>query len=218
MLPKMSNLVASHNKEKTNQYISLSMKYVMCLSFALAFGLAGIGKVFAPVFWGQEFMLSGVLIMGLSITIPFMSFANIIRTQFLIPSEKDKEYLSSVIGGAVVNLIANTLLISRIGAIGATIGTILAEIFVCVIQTLSVRKELPVLRYIKSIWMFAVFGVVMFVGVFYIGSAMENKVSTLFLQIICGMLIYGILCMIYFVCKKDEMVLKMLRKIKGKIR
>ena len=58
----------------------------------------------------------------------------------------------------------------------------------------------------------------MFVGVFYIGSAMENKVSTLFLQIICGMLIYGILCMIYFVCKKDEMVLKMLRKIKGKIR
>ena len=73
-------------------------------------------------------MLSGVLIMGLSITIPFMSFANIIRTQFLIPSEKDKEYLSSVIGGAVVNLIANTLLISKIGAIGATIGTILAEI------------------------------------------------------------------------------------------
>ena len=99
---KMSNLVASHDREKTNQYISLSMKYVMCLSFALAFGLAGIGKVFAPVFWGQEFMLSGVLIMGLSITIPFMSFANIIRTQFLIPSEKDKEYLSSVIGGAFV--------------------------------------------------------------------------------------------------------------------
>lgn len=218
MLPKMSNLVASHNREKTNQYISLSMKYVMCLSFALAFGLAGIGKVFAPVFWGQEFMLSGVLIMGLSITIPFMSFANIIRTQFLIPSEKDKEYLSSVIGGAVVNLIANTLLISKIGAIGATIGTILAEIFVCVIQTLSVRKELPVLRYIKSIWMFAVFGVAMFVGVFYIGNALENKVSTLFLQIICGMLIYGTFCVIYFVHTKDEMILKMLRGIKGKIR
>ena len=147
--------------------------------------------------------------MGLSITIPFMSFANVIRTQFLIPSEKDKEYLSSVIGGAVVNLIANTLLISRIGAIGATIGTILAEIFVCVIQTLSVGKELPVLRYIKRICMFALFGVTMLAGVFYIGNVMENKVSTLFLQIICGMLIYGTLCMIYFVYTKDEMILKM---------
>lgn len=218
MLPKMSNLVASQNREKTNQYISLSMKYVMCLSFALAFGLAGIGKVFAPVFWGQEFMLSGVLIMGLSITIPFMSFANIIRTQFLIPSEKDKEYLASVIGGAVVNLIANMLLISKIGAIGATIGTIFAEIFVCVLQTMSVRKELPVLRYIKSIWMFGVFGVAMFVGVFYIGNALENKVSTLFLQIICGMLIYGTSCVIYFVHTKDDMILKMLKGIKGKIR
>lgn len=86
------------------------------------------------------------------------------------------------------------------------------------IQTLSVGKELPVLRYIKSIWMFALFGVTMFAGVFYIGNVMENKVSTLFLQIICGMLIYGTLCMIYFVYTKDEMILKMLRKIKGKIR
>jgi len=58
----------------------------------------------------------------------------------------------------------------------------------------------------------------MFAGVFYIGNVMENKVSTLFLQIICGMLIYGTLCMIYFVYTKDEMILKMLRKIKGKIR
>ena len=55
----------------------------------------------------------------------------------------------------------------------------------------------------------------MFVGVFYIGNALENKVSTLFLQIICGMLIYGTFCVIYFVHTKDEMILKML---KGKIR
>ena len=66
--------------------------------------------------------------------------------------------------------------------------------------------------------MFAVFGVAMFVGVLYIGNALENKVSTLFLQIICGMLIYGTFCVIYFVHTKDEMILKMLRGIKGKIR
>lgn len=48
--------------------------------------------------------------------------------------------------------------------------------------------------------------------------ALENKVSTLFLQIICGMLIYGTFCVIYFVHTKDEMILKMLRGIKGKIR
>lgn len=214
MLPKMSNLVASNNKEKTNQYIALSMKYVMCLSFALTFGLAGIGSVFAPVFWGQEFELSGVLIMGLSITIPFMSFANIIRTQYLIPSEKDKEYLSSVIGGAVVNLIANTLLISRLGAIGATIGTILAEVFVCMSQTLSVRKELPILRYLKSTWIFAAFGFVMFLGVFGIGNTRGNNISTLLLQIICGMIIYGGVCMIYFIRTKDAMFLKVWNKVK----
>ena len=78
----------------------------MCLAFALAFGLAGVGTVFAPVFWGQEFNKSGILIMGLSLTIPFMSFANVIRTQYLIPTEKDREYtLGGVSGGIIYYLV-----------------------------------------------------------------------------------------------------------------
>ena len=37
MLPKMSNLVASHNREKTNQYISLSIE--ICDVFVLCTGI-----------------------------------------------------------------------------------------------------------------------------------------------------------------------------------
>lgn len=216
MLPKMSNLVAANNQSETSRYILLSMKYVMCLAFALAFGLAGVGTVFAPVFWGSEFELSGVLIMGLSITIPFMSFANVIRTQFLIPAEKDREYLLSVIGGAIINLIINMILIPQMGAIGATIGTIAAEVLVCLIQAWSVRKELPLFQYIKNMVVFLAFGIVMFIAVFYTGSVLHESIPILLLQIIMGIGIYGGLCIIYFAVTKDAMVLNMMGKVKQK--
>ena len=100
MLPKMANIMYHRNKELASRYILHSMRYVMCLAFALAFGLAAIARTFAPVFWGNEFIPSGTIIVGLSITVPFISFANVIRTQYLIPMERDREYLISVFAGA----------------------------------------------------------------------------------------------------------------------
>lgn len=77
----------------------------MCLAFAISFGLAAVSKVFAPIFWGSEFTVSGNLSMALAISIPFVSFADIIKTQYLIPNSKDTEYLISIILGAATNLI-----------------------------------------------------------------------------------------------------------------
>lgn len=214
MLPKMSNLMVSKNKQEAVRYIRLSMKYVMCMAFALAFGLGGIARVFAPVFWGEEFRKCGILIMGLVITLPFISFANIIRTQYLIPNERDKEYLLSVISGAVINLIINYTLIPVYGAMGATIGTISAEILVCIIQMLAVRKELPILDYIRNMWWFILFGAVMFVAVYMLGIVMDHKIVTLIVQVSVGGMIYCILCMIYFIKTKDQMILGILSKMK----
>lgn len=213
MLPKMSNLITKNDKEAALKYIAMSMKYVMWIAFALAFGLAAVGKVFAPVFWGENFTLSGSLIMGLAITIPFMSFANVIRTQYLIPNEKDKDYLVSVISGAVINLIINYLLIPRFGAGGATIGTIVAEIIVCLVQTWSVRNVLELKKYIKSFWMFFIMGIGMFGVVYTIGQLSTVNVVTLMIQIVTGVLLYGGASLIYFIKEKDKIILNLLRKV-----
>ena len=206
MLPKMSNLAAKKDNSTALRYIKLSMKYVMWLAFALAFGLAAVGKVFAPVFWGEEFVLSGTLIMGLSITIPFISFANVIRTQYLIPNSKDKDYLVSVIAGAVINLIINSLLISSLGAMGATIGTIAAEILVCLIQSYSVRKNLPLLEYFKSFAVFLASGLLMFGIVYYMGTVLGGGLRTLLFQIATGVAVYAVLSLIYFIKTKDKII------------
>ncbi|MBR1528115.1 MAG: flippase [Oscillospiraceae bacterium] len=214
MLPKMSNLAIRSDKTEARKYMSVSMKYIMCLAFALAFGIAGIGTTFAPMFWGDKFYTSGVLIMELAVTIPFISFANVIRTQYLIPTKKDKEYLSSVVAGAVVNLITNQLLIPHYGAGGATIGTILAETVVCLIQAFVVRKELPLLQFVKSFLLFPLMGAFMFAVVYLIGQNGEATILTLLTEVITGVSIYGTLAVIYFFLTKEETFMKMINKLK----
>ena len=106
----------------------------------MCIGLISIGYNFAPLYFGKFFQKTGLLIMLLSTTIPFLAFANVLRTQYLIPKEMDKVYIKSVSLGAIVNLVFNFIFIPELSSIGATIGTILAEISVMVYQTVAVRK------------------------------------------------------------------------------
>ena len=214
MLPKMSNLIANDDYQSVKRYVSLSIELVMCLSMALAFGLASVASVFAPVFWGAEFSYSGLLIGVLSITIPFVSFANVIRTQYLIPREKDREYMSSVIIGAVINLIINALLIPSMGAIGASIGTVVSEITVCFIQSFVVRNELTISKYIKSFLPFVLIGGAMYIVVYNIGQLLEPNIMTLIVQIIMGGIMYSLLSLVVFVKEKNQIILNLLYKIK----
>ena len=212
MLARMSNLIAVNQEKEIKRYIVMSMKYIMGLAIALACGLSGVGPVFAPVFWGEEFTISGRLIVGLATTIPFMAFANVLRTQYLIPKEKDKTYVLSVMAGAVVNFGINWLLIPQYGAVGATLGTIAAEIAVCVYQTVSVRNELPVMEYVENTVFFLIVGIVMYFIVRQIGIELGTKVLTLFVQIAVGVAFYGICALLYLVQKQDELVMALIKK------
>lgn len=84
MLPRVSNLISKGSLNEVNKYIFKSIKFVMFMSLAMCCGLVAIGYNFAPVFLGSEFQKTGILIMMLSTTLPFLSFANVLRTQYLI--------------------------------------------------------------------------------------------------------------------------------------
>lgn len=217
MLPKMSNLAVSADRSASQKYMALSFQFVMCMAIALCCGVAAVGKVFAPLFWGRAFAYSGSLIMGLAVTVPFIAFANVIRTQYLIPNGNDREYLISVICGAVVNLAINTLLIPTMGAMGATIGTIAAEVSVCLIQAFAVRKELPLGKYVRSFLVFLPTGAVMWAVVYLLGQHLGRRISTLVVQVAVGVVLYGGVAAFYFIKTKNEVVLDLLKKIKGRL-
>ncbi len=190
MLPRISNLVVKREYKKINQYIHKSILLVMFMSFAMCFGLISIGYNFAPLYFGYEFQKTGLLIILLAPTLIFLSFANILRTLYLIPYEKDKIYILSVFLGALVNLLVNFIFIPKLGSIGACLGTIMAEFIVMFYQALLLKKELEINKYIKDIFPFFVKALIMFILIFPINFLKIENFLKIIIQIVFGIMIY----------------------------
>ena len=205
MLPRMSNLIANGDFNKTNQYIRVSFKLVTIIGAAIAFGLIGVADIITPVYFGNDFLPTAPIIVLLSVTVFFMAWANVIRTQYLIPYGIDKVYLVSTVIGAVSNLIVNALLIPRYQAIGAAIGTIVAEFSLMFVQMVAIRKKLPISQYFKSIAPVMLIGVFMTVIVRIIGDFMGIGIGTVVVQVCVGGVVYLSLLALYLFLSKDEM-------------
>lgn len=212
MLPRMTNLLTTTEFSKVEKYIANSMKYVLIVSLGWFFIISSVAPKFAPVFFGEEFLGSGVIMQGLAITIPFIAFANVIRTQYLIPNRFDAIFVKSVLIGAGINIITNLLLIPHYQALGATIATICAEISVCLLQCWAVRRSLSILRYVRESFYFILLGVTMFILIRILSVNISTSIFSLTIELVVGGLIYAVGTLLYFIKKKDSMILSIIKK------
>lgn len=143
MLPHMSKNGITN--DKIVESINSSIKLILFLVIPMIVGLMLVSKDFSIVFFGKNFDKSGIIIQLLAPTILFTAIANVMRTNYLIPQKKEKIYVISTIVGAFLNLIINLLLIPKFSFYGACIGTIIAELFVMIIQYIYVKKELEII-------------------------------------------------------------------------
>ena len=190
IMPRMSNLFSRNDKKTIQSLMDRVMLFVMFLSCALSFGLAGVAQTFAPWFYGKEFARCGLFITLLCPTILFKAWAAALRTQYIIPAKKDRIYLTSLTMGAMVNVVINLLLIPKLAGVGAIIGTICAEGTVCVAQFFMCRKEVDARHFILRGIGFAVIGVLMYVPVTWLGGVGNGGLRTLVVQIMSGAAIY----------------------------
>jgi O-antigen/teichoic acid export membrane protein len=218
MLPRISNLNARGNEKEKQRLTLLSMKYVMILAIAMTFGIAGIADRFAPWFFGGEFRAAAPLIKTLCIIIPFLSFQNVLTSQYLLPEKRDKIFTASTIVGAVINVIANIILIPHFGATGAVISTIFAETLRCLIVVIAAKNALPVGVYLKNTLFFFAAGAAMYLLVYYIGIITNLFGVTILIQVITGAGFYLGISAVYLHVTKDAFFRENIKKLTSKIR
>ena len=217
MMPRMTNLIANGHEEEGKKLLKKSMQFILLLSYAMCFGIIGISRVFPTVFWGDSFEQCGFLLVGLAFSLPFTAVASVIRTQYLMPKHRDKDYILSVCMGAGLNLLVNISLIPFLLSFGAVLGTLCAEAIVCIVQIAAVRKEFSIFQYLKVSSPYLIIGLIMMAAVYGIGLLMGTGVITLLVQIGSGMVIYGGLSAVYMYVTKDELLgMLMSRFIKKK--
>ena len=92
-----------------------------------------------------------------------------------------------------MNFIINMILIPKFQAIGASIGTIFAELTVMLVQTIVVRKEIEIKKYVRYVLKFLITAMIMTVIIIGIKYVFDNKYLIIIVQIIIGAMVYSLL-------------------------
>ncbi len=148
MLPRMAHIFV----DRTAEYratIKASMNLALMLACTMGVGMMVIAEDATPIVFGPGFERCAPVIRLLSVTVMISAWSNVVRTQYLIPANRDSVYVGSTLGAAVVNVSLNLVLIGRFGAIGACVGTIAAELFIAVYQTIATLHELDAVAYLR---------------------------------------------------------------------
>ncbi|SET02348.1 Membrane protein involved in the export of O-antigen and teichoic acid [[Clostridium] aminophilum] len=190
MMPRMSNLAAKKDKYTSEKYMERSIEFIMFLSAGMCFGLLSVSNSLIPILYGDSFLGSIPLLNLLSVTLIFIAWGNVIRTQYVIPNKKDNIYIGSITIGAICNLLINAMLIPKLGAVGACIGTIVAELLVPIYQFIKLCNDLPYRRYLSNIVLFFVIGIIMCTMCKLVELVFSTGILTMIVQIITGVVFY----------------------------
>lgn len=215
MIPRVANSFIKGEKEKLNKYISKSIKFIIFLALPMIFGTIGIIKQFVPIFYGNGYEKVGNIILIICPILLFVGLSNVLGTQYLLPTKQQKKYTISVVIGAVINFLLNTVMIRRFGAYGAALTTCFAEFTVLIIEAYMIRKEFNLIYEMKKIYKYLLSALTMFCAIKCIDIFDINIFCNIILKVILGIIVY--LGMLYGIFK-DDFVLEVIGKIREKIK
>lgn len=213
MLPRIANTYVNGEKKKVAEYMKKSFNMVFLLSFPMIFGLISVSKTFVPIFLGQGYDKVAILISVISPIILLIGLSNVTGTQYLLPTKRQREYTISVVLGAIVNFVMNMCLIWNFGAIGASIGTVIAETVVTCVQLFFVRNDFDLKNIFALTRKYLCSSLIMFMICLMIKKMINNNLISVIVQVVVGGATYGI-CLL---CMRDKFLFEMLNKVKNKI-
>ncbi|KRN94727.1 polysaccharide biosynthesis C-terminal domain-containing protein [Pediococcus stilesii] len=210
MLPHVANAFMRGEVEKTKQFLYNSFSFVTAVSVPMMFGIAAVAQKFVPLFFTDKFLAVTPLMMIESVVILLIAWSNALGTQYLLPTNQNAAFTTSVIIGAVVNIIVNIPLILLWGAMGATIATVLSEISVTGYQLYVLRNQVDYKKLFKDTWKYLISGVVMFIVIYFLDGILSNSWLMLIVEVFVGAVIYVFLLMLMKVkiIKDAKLILK----------
>ena len=206
VFPRVANLYNNNNLEVAKEYIYKAFRVVWLSSFPVMMGLLAISDLLIPVFLGSNFDLSIVLLKIFSFLVLPVSVANIIGLSYLIPTKQQNVYTFAVSVAAIFNFLLNLFLIARIGAIGAAIASVSAELIGVAIQLYYCikTKQLGLYKIFKSSKSYLLSSVVMYVIVRLFTYNVGISAFNLVISMLLGIFVYGV-CLLLL---KDILVLE----------
>lgn len=190
MIPRIGSCFEKKDYYAIRNYMYRSYNFVWLLGIPLCLGIISTAPNFIPWFLGIEFLDAVPLVRVLSLLLLAIGINNVTGNQYLIPTKKHKLYTKSVIIGAVVNFLLNLCLIPHFKALGAAFASVVAEFVIAIVQIYWIKQELNPKEIVKSIWKYAIAGIIMMVVVSTIEGQVDASIGYSLLLATIGVIVY----------------------------
>lgn len=214
LLPRASYYVQHGEMEEFRRITQKALNFVMLLAIPLSVFFILFAKEGILLLSGSEFEGSIVPMQVIMPTLLLIGITNILGIQILVPTGREKYVLYSEIAGAIVDIIINAILIPRMQATGAALGTLVAEFVVLIVQYYALRNEIKdafkEVRYVK-ILIGVIFGAILSIGISSFGL---GNFITLLLAAIVFFGSYGV----FLLLTKENMTVELYNQIIEKIK
>lgn len=209
MIPRCSNLIKTGNIAEFSRISCKAIRLVLILSLPCMVGLMLLADPIIRVFCGNDFISSIPVLYWTAPIILFISITNFIGLQVLYPQNKENIVIWSTVGGAVVNLLLNLMLIPIYSEKGAAISTFAAELMVLIVQIVYGYKYIPIRLFNKRYLIYIFATTIMTIPIFTIKCFIDGTVLQILMSIILG----GIVYCGYLWLKKDDLIIEVFRVI-----
>lgn len=209
-----SYLFSENRYEEIHYKIKQSFNFIFFAGFACCFGIMGVAKTFVPLFFGPGYAPVVEIIYVFSPIIVIIGISDCLGSQYYNPIGKRKQSAKFLIVGSFVNLCLNLVLIPKFGAYGAAIASVIAESVISVLYVKFSEGYGRVRLLIETGAKKLIAGVGMFFVVYSMNRLHINSLILVFLEVIVGAVVYGLLLLFL----RDEWIYEMFKSVIGKMR
>ncbi|SEQ81569.1 Membrane protein involved in the export of O-antigen and teichoic acid [Treponema bryantii] len=210
LLPRLSYYISKKDNDSFTSLLSKSFNVTILLALPCTIGLSLVAKPTILLFCGLKYSDAIPVMKIMNPIILAISISNLIGVQMFMPLGKEKITLYSVLIGAVSNFILNYILIPIYGALGAAIATLTAESSVTIFQFIFARKYFIWNKILPNIFQSIIATIFMSIVVFFVSETLQNSISSLFISIIIGIIIYGTVLILF----RNTLLMDLLQKRK----
>ena len=139
LLPRLSYYIMEGRKEEFQTLIRKAYNFVIVIALPLMLFTIFYARDCLVFLAGKEFIGATLAMQIIAPTIVLIGLSNLLGIQVLTPLNKEKQLVYSVVAGAVADLILNIIFIPKMGAAGASLGTLVAEFVVLIVQIMYLK-------------------------------------------------------------------------------
>ena len=215
MLSRISYLFSEKKYEEVKEKISKGIVLAMAISIPCCVGMYSIARYFVPLYFGEAFKPS-ILLMYLLLPTTFTSpISSILINSYFYPSGQIKKVTFSLFSSLLFNVVMTVInvMVFKMGGAGAALGTLISDFLLLLFLLASSKKNIN-LKFvgkdlIKISMSCGLMGLVLFLLDLYVPI---KEIYLIILNILIGLVVYVVLT----IFMKEHIVWYIIAIIKNK--